>query len=42
VVVKFSESLAVSKQTAHRIHKERFNFKILNEIEGMEQYRVKI
>jgi hypothetical protein len=26
----------------HRFHVERFNLKILNEVEGKEQYRVKI
>jgi hypothetical protein len=36
------ERLAVSKQTSHRLHMERFNFKKLNEVEGEEQYRVEI
>jgi hypothetical protein len=42
VVAKFRERLAVSKQTAHRVHIERFNLKKLNEVEGKEQYRVEI
>jgi hypothetical protein len=32
----------VSKRTTHRIHIERFNLKKLNEVEGKEQYHVKI
>jgi hypothetical protein len=36
------ERLAVSKQTTHRVHMERFNLKKLNEVEGKEQYRVEI
>jgi hypothetical protein len=42
VVAKVRERLAVSKQTVHRIHVERFNLKKLNEVEGREQYRVDI
>jgi hypothetical protein len=42
VVVKVRERLAVSKQTAHRVHMERFNLKKLNEIENREQYCVDI
>jgi hypothetical protein len=38
VVAKVRERLAVSKQTAHRIHMERFNLKKLNK----EQYCVEI
>jgi hypothetical protein len=34
VVAKVRERLAVSKQTAHRVHMERFNLKKLNEVEG--------
>jgi hypothetical protein len=41
-VAKVRERLAVSKQTAHRIHMEGFNLKRLNEVEGNEQYRVEI
>jgi hypothetical protein len=36
VVAKFRERLAMSKQTTHDIHMERFNLKKLNEIEGKE------
>jgi hypothetical protein len=42
VVAKFRERLAVRKQTMHRVHMERFNPKILNEVEGREQYGVEI
>jgi hypothetical protein len=42
VVAKVSEKRAVSKQTKHRFHLERFNLKIFNEVEGKEQYRVEI
>jgi hypothetical protein len=41
-VAKVRESMAVSKQTAHRVHRERFNHKKLNEVEGKEQYCVEI
>jgi hypothetical protein len=41
-VAKFRVRQAVSKQTAHRIHVERFNLKKLNEVEGKEQYHVEI
>jgi hypothetical protein len=34
VVAKVRERLAVSKQTAHRVHMERLNLKKLNEVEG--------
>jgi hypothetical protein len=36
------KSLAVSKQTMHRVHMERFNLKKLKEVEGKEQYHVEI
>jgi hypothetical protein len=36
------ERLAVSKQTMHRVHMERFNLRKLNEVEDKEQYRVEI
>jgi hypothetical protein len=36
------ERLAMSKQTTHEVHTERFNLKKLNEVEGKEQYRVEI
>jgi hypothetical protein len=39
-VAKFSERLAVSKQTMHRVYMERFNFKKLNEVEWKMQYCV--
>ncbi|PNF35834.1 hypothetical protein B7P43_G09437 [Cryptotermes secundus] len=42
VVAKVRERLAVSKQTTHGVHMERFNLKILNEVEGKEQYCVEI
>jgi hypothetical protein len=42
VVEKVRERLAVSKQTAHRFHTERFSFKKLNEEVGKEQYWVEI
>jgi hypothetical protein len=42
VVAKVTERLAVSKQTTHSFHMERFNLKKLNEVEGKEQYRVEI
>ncbi|PNF32123.1 hypothetical protein B7P43_G02834 [Cryptotermes secundus] len=42
VVAKVGERLAVSKQTKHRVHMERFNLKKLNEVHSKEQYRVEI
>jgi hypothetical protein len=42
VVAKERERWAVSKQTMHRIHMERFSLKKLNEVEGKEQYHVEI
>jgi hypothetical protein len=42
VVAKVREKLVLSKQTAHRVHFERFNLTKLNEAEGKEQYRVQI
>jgi hypothetical protein len=42
VVAKVREKLAMSKQTAHRVHMERFNLKKLSEVEGKEWYRVGI
>jgi hypothetical protein len=42
VVEEVRERLVVSKQTRQRIHMERSNLKILNEVEGKEQYRVEI
>jgi hypothetical protein len=40
VVAKIRERLAVSKQTTHRFHMERFNLKKLNEVEDKERYHV--
>jgi hypothetical protein len=42
LVANVRERLEVSKQTAHRIHMERFNLKKLNEVEGKEQCCVEI
>jgi hypothetical protein len=42
VVAKVRETLAVSKQTMHRFHIERFNLKKLNKAEDKEQYQVDI
>jgi hypothetical protein len=42
VVAQVRERLAVSKQTAHRVHMERFSLSKLNEVEDKEQYRVEI
>jgi hypothetical protein len=36
------ECLAVSKQTTHKFHIERFSLKELNEVEGKEEYWVQI
>jgi hypothetical protein len=42
LVANIKEIMAVSKQTTHRFHMERFNLKKLNEVDGKEQYRVEI
>jgi hypothetical protein len=42
VVAKVRDRLALSKQTIHKFHVERFNLKKLNEVEGKEQYWVEI
>jgi hypothetical protein len=42
VAAKFRERLAVSKQTTHRVHMERFNLKKLKKLGGKEQYHVEI
>jgi hypothetical protein len=42
VVAKVRERLAVSKQTAHRYHMEKFNLKKLSEVEGKVQYCIEI
>jgi hypothetical protein len=41
VVAKVRERLAVSKQTKHRFHMERFSVKKLKKVEVKEQYHVK-
>jgi hypothetical protein len=40
LMAKVKEKLAVSKQTTHRVHMERFNFKKLKKLEGKDQYHV--
>jgi hypothetical protein len=40
VVIKVRERLAVTKQTTHGVHMERFNPKIINKVEDKEMYRV--
>jgi uncharacterized protein YeeX (DUF496 family) len=42
VGAKFRKRLAVSKQTTHSVHMERFKLKERKEVEGKEQYRVEI
>jgi hypothetical protein len=42
VVAEIRERLAISKQTMHKFHMERFNLKKLNKVEGKEQRGVKI
>jgi hypothetical protein len=42
MVAEIRERLAVSKQTAHRVHMERFSLKKLSEAEGKEQYHIQI
>jgi hypothetical protein len=42
VVANVREKLAVSKQTTHRVHMEKFNFNKIKEVELKEQYRVEI
>jgi hypothetical protein len=41
-VAKVRERLAVSKQTIHTLHMQRFSLKKLNKLEGKEQYCVEI
>jgi hypothetical protein len=36
------ERLAVSKETMHRVHMQRFNLKKLNGVEGKQQYRAEV
>jgi hypothetical protein len=42
MMAKVRDRLAMSKQTTHRVHMERFSLKKLNKAEGKEQYHVKI
>jgi hypothetical protein len=42
VVAKVRKRLAMSRQTTHKVHMERFNLKKLNEVEDKEQYCVEI
>jgi hypothetical protein len=42
VVAKVRERLAVNKQRSHRFHMERFNLKMLNDVEGKDQFHVEV
>jgi hypothetical protein len=42
VLAKVRERLAVSQQTTHRVHMQKFNLNKLKEVEVKEQYRVEI
>jgi hypothetical protein len=42
VVAKVRERLAVNKQISQRFNMERFNLKMLNDVEGKEQFRVEV
>jgi hypothetical protein len=42
VVTKVWERLAVNEQKSHKFHIERFNLKMLNEMEGKELYCVSV
>jgi len=42
VVAKVKENLAVSKQAAQTVNKERFNIRKLNELVVRKQYQIKI
>jgi hypothetical protein len=42
VVAKVRERLAVNKQRSQRFDMERLNLKKLNDVEGKEQFRVKV
>jgi hypothetical protein len=42
VVAKVRERLAVNKQRSQRSHRERFNLKQLNEVDGKEEYCVEV
>jgi hypothetical protein len=41
-VTKIREKLAVSKQTTHMVHMDRFYLEKLKDIEGKEQYHIEI
>ena len=42
VIAKVRKRLAVSKQTAHRFDRQRFNLRKLNELEVREKYQIEI
>jgi hypothetical protein len=42
VVTVVRERLAVSKQAAQRFERERFNLSMLNELEVIQKYQIKI
>jgi hypothetical protein len=41
-VAKIKERIAVNKYVSHKFHTDRFNLKMLNEVEGKKKYRVKV
>jgi hypothetical protein len=42
VAAKIRERMVVNKQGWHNFHRERFNLKKLNDVEGKEKYRVEV
>jgi hypothetical protein len=42
VVAKIRERLAMNKQGSHKFQMERFNLKMLIEVEGKEKYHVEL
>jgi hypothetical protein len=42
VVPNVRERLSVSKQTAHKFYRERFNLRKLNVLEDRKQYQIKV
>jgi hypothetical protein len=42
VVEKVRDGLAVNTQRSRRLDMKRFNFKMLNEVDGKEQYHVEV
>jgi hypothetical protein len=42
VVAKVMERLAMNKQRSQRFHRNRFNLKMLYDVEGKEQFRVEV